>query len=98
MAYLVRVGHVPENISGVGSRGYQIFRRSTRVVVRWGGIDVVGRRFRWNGAPKSKVHPLRTVAKAKAFRIRTIKSQLEQGYSRLPPGARILPKRERDAF
>ena|SRR6516165_8620078 len=98
MAYLVRVEHVPENVSGVGSRGYQIFRRGTRVVVRWGAIDVVRRRFHWNGAPKSKVHPLRTLSKAKAFRIRAIRSQLEQGYSRLPAGARILPRRQRDAF
>jgi hypothetical protein len=33
MAYLVRIGPVAENASGIGARGYQVFRRGKDVTV-----------------------------------------------------------------
>ncbi len=36
MPYFVQIGLIPENKTGVGSRGYHVYRRGTRVRVIWG--------------------------------------------------------------
>jgi len=95
MAYLVRIGAIPENASGVGSRGYHIFRRGSWVVVAWGAVEVLPqRRIHWCRMPRRLTHRLRTVKAAKAFRLRQIASQVDDGYSRLPVGIHILPQRK----
>jgi len=95
VAYLILVGHIPENISGVGARGYHVYRRHTVVHVAWGRIGTVQRRavgFIWKQTPVRKIHKCWTVRRAKAKRQELIDEQLAQGYRRLPPGQPIQPK------
>ena len=61
MPYLVRVGAIESNVSGVGSRGYAVFRSGRRVTVWFGKIEVHGSgvsRFYWYHQPSKKKHPL----------------------------------------
>ena len=94
MAYLVRIGHIPENKSGVGTRGYYIRRRGTHVVTRWGAVLVDPRkRFYWVHVPREKIHRCDTVGGAIAFVAKKL-AELEDsvGYSRLPAGCKIRPR------
>jgi hypothetical protein len=50
MPYLVRIGRIKVNKSGVGSRGYVIVRRGNVVICRWGQVDVINGAFYWNGS------------------------------------------------
>ena len=91
MAYFVKVGAVPSNLFGVGSRGFHIYRRSTRVVTVWGAVEVrPGRRFFWAYTTQHKMFRCGSPAAAirKARELAAIRAE-QRGYSRLPPGARI---------
>jgi hypothetical protein len=47
MPYFTNIGpggSNKQNPSGIGSRGYWIFRRGTDVYTRWGAVTIVGRR------------------------------------------------------
>lgn len=98
MAWYVLVGHIPQNKSGVGARGYQLYRSGTKVHCEWGKIEVTGgmtSRFRWaHGRRGRKTHPCRTVSNAVEKRLSLERGLLSQ-YSRLPPGSRILPATKR---
>ena len=91
MAYFVKIGPFPENWSGVGSRGYHIYRRGKTVIVRWGAIEVKsGARFYWRYA-NPKTFPFKSEQAAKAWLAAEIeRRESRQRYSRLPPGQRIL--------
>lgn len=96
MAYLVRIGAIRENRSGVGSRGYHVFRRGTVVIIDWGGVEVLrNRRFHWISEPQGMTYRRRSVENAKALLLEIVQDQIGQGYSRLPVGVRILPRRGR---
>lgn len=91
MAYFVNVGTFQENKSGVGSRGYQLFRRGKHVITRWGGIAVTSKReFHWCYKPKEKIYPCESVqaAKQKLSQLRLHRTENEN-YSRLPVGIKI---------
>jgi hypothetical protein len=90
MPYFVKIGPFPENVKGVGSRGYHIFRRGSKVFVRWGAIEVrPGARFYWR-YNNEKPFPFRTERAAKAWLAEEIvRRQKRQRYSRLPAGQRI---------
>jgi hypothetical protein len=61
MAYFVKIGAIDRNKSGVGSRGYQLFRRGRKVIARWGSVRVApGRKFYWAYRPQEKVYPYRS--------------------------------------
>lgn len=92
MAYLTLVGNIPGNKGGIGARGYHVYRRGTSVHVVWGGIET--RRgqmvsLAWARTTQYKIHRCRSIAAALALSKRLIWAQIEQGYSRLPPGTRI---------
>jgi len=91
MAYLVRVGAFPENISGVGSRGYHTYRRGCRVITIWGGVEVrPGRKFYWSQTTQHKIY--RKSSERGAVKcLGDILFRLidGEGYSRLPAGAPI---------
>lgn len=91
MAYFVNVGPFPENWSGVGSRGYQLFRRDCTIVTRWAGIEVTPKReFRWCHKPKEKIYKFKSVLAAKEEMRKMIRHRIEvEGYSRLPAGIKI---------
>lgn len=100
MPYFVRIGHIEQNKSKVGSRGWYIRRMGTKVVVEWGAVEVRRNwrhtRFYWVAPwPYSKTVPCRTVRRAEEEvegRIARIvgPSSGGGGYSRLPPGVYIL--------
>jgi hypothetical protein len=90
MAYLIRIGAFPENVSGVGSRGYHAFRQGRRVVTIWGGIDVRNRTFYWAYTTQHKIY-VRASERAAAKFLKDILRRLMngEGYSKLPTRARI---------
>jgi hypothetical protein len=91
MAYFVRIGAIPTNWSGVGSRGYHIFRRGKVVTVRWGPVEVrPGRNFYWRGKTEKRfVH--RSEQSARTWYGGEIERRLmRERYSRLPTGTKIL--------
>src|SRR5437762_2251174 len=61
MPFFVNIGPIPENLPGVGSRGYHVFRRGRKIITRWGAVHVgSGRRFRWAGKPQEKIYTWRS--------------------------------------
>jgi hypothetical protein len=56
MAYFVKIGAIPENKGGVGSRGYHAYRRGKRIITVWGGVEVrPSRRFYWAYATHNRI-------------------------------------------
>jgi len=91
MAYFVRIGAIPTNRYGVGSRGYHIFRRGKAVTVRWGPVEVrPGRKFRWRGKTEKRfVHSSEQAARD--WYVREINRRIKrERYSRLPTGTKIV--------
>jgi len=88
VAHFVRIGVIESNLSGVGARGYQLFRRGRSIVARWGPVVVLpGANFRWVYW-QQKVYKLasETAAKTKYAKLLT---QRAATYSRLPTGRSI---------
>ncbi len=89
MPYFVKIGANPTNYSGVGSRGYQIYRRARRVNRTWGSVEVrPGRHFVWIYT-QQKVHNCSSERAAVALVRKLVDEREAAGYSRLPPGRRI---------
>lgn len=89
MAYFVRIGAIRTNMSGVGSRGYQLFRRGRTIVVRWGPVEVRRhRRFFWVHKPQEKIYR-RASENAAKQEIREMMRVRERTYSKLPRSVRI---------
>ena len=91
MPYLVKIGAIPENTSGVGSRGYHVYRRKRRVTTVWGHIEVRPRsQFYWAHTTQHQVRTFRTVRAAAAY-VKTVLRRFLDGesYSRLPQGVKI---------
>jgi hypothetical protein len=89
MPYFVRIGVIPTNKRGVGSRGYQMFRRGRTIVVRWGAVEVRPHgRFFWFHEPQEKVYRHASESAAKRA-IREMMRLREQTYSKLPRGVAI---------
>jgi hypothetical protein len=95
MTYLVNIGASganANNVSGIGSRGYHVFRRGRTVVCRWAGVEVSAhRRFTWSRTPAEKSFTHHSEAEAKEFLRALIhaKTRPGVGYSRLPQGSSI---------
>ena len=94
MPYFIRIGHVSQNVSGYGQRGYHCFRRGTRVVRLLGAVEAPRTgRVHWRGNnPKEKIDTFPTVAEAKAGLKKRIRLVLKT-YSRLPTGKKIWKKK-----
>lgn len=93
MSYLVRVGRIDRNESGVGARGYSVHCEGNVVVVRWGPIDVRKACFYWRHPPREKRLRFGSpqLARREAERLRQIKCRTgvrmgHGGYKRLPKG------------
>jgi hypothetical protein len=95
MAYFVKIGSIPTNKSGVGSRGYQLFRRGRYIVVRWGAVEVIKpRRFYWCYKPQEKIYSCKSALAAKEEMREMTRHRIEnEGYSALPVGAKIGAQR-----
>lgn len=93
MAYFVKIGAIPQNKSGVGARGYQLFRRGRQIVARWGSVEVApGRKFYWAYNCQEKIYRYRSEQAARGAMRELIKRRIDrEGYDQLPVGARIIP-------
>ncbi len=93
MPYFVQIGLIPENKTGVGSRGYHVYRRGTRVRVVWGPVGTVrGRTVKmvWERTTVHTDYRCRSERAAIAKLQDIVSSRIREGYSRLPVGARIM--------
>ena len=91
MAYFVKIGGFASNRSGVGSRGYHIYRRGNQVYTVWGPVEVrPGRRFYWVQTTLHKVFRCSSPEAATRRKQQLIELRSgRKGYSRLGVGARI---------
>lgn len=91
MAYFVKVGAIPSNKSGIGSRGFHIYRRGSHVFTVWGPVEVRRLRlFFWAQTTQFKSYRCSSTAAAIRKRKALIEERSEKrGYSRLPTGVRI---------
>jgi hypothetical protein len=91
MPYFVSIGAVEQNKSGVGSKGYHLFRRGRRITTRWGPVAVApGRKFYWCSSTREKRFLHRTEKSARLDMKERIRQRVElEGYSRLPTGVKI---------
>src|SRR5258705_3727797 len=92
MPYFVKIGAINQNVSGVGSRGYQQFRRGRRIITRWGPIDALRTKFYWRGSPAEKIYTYRSEKLAQLdLKERNRGTEELERYSRLPSGVKIRP-------
>lgn len=91
MAYFVKIGAIAKNQSGVGARGYHIYRLGRIVTCVWGSVEVrVPRRFYWARTTQYKTYSCKTIESAKTKKALLVESRVAiDGYSRLPTGVRI---------
>jgi hypothetical protein len=92
MAYFVRVGSISKNKGGVGARGYQLFRRGSVVITRWGSVTVGSNRsFSWAWEkPREKKYAYGSAERAIRRYQELVKHRVDvEGYDRLPTGAVI---------
>lgn len=94
MPYLTRAGANHDNLSGLESRGYHVFRRGCRVRVVWGPIDFPRSRtvsVVWTRATLYKDYRRSSPQAAVALARRIVSERVTEGYSRLPVGCLITP-------
>lgn len=99
MGYYVNVGHFNENKSGLGSRGWRIWRRGNSVHLMWGAVRVhhLKRKvvIEWTELrPQVRTHRFRSASLAEKFRLLRIKTKTSgrngnKGYSKLSKGGKI---------
>ena len=92
MSYLTNIGLQPRNQSGVGARGYHVFRRRLTVSTRWGRVLVLPGQipqFKWATTPRLNRKRFSSLDAAMRC-LRSIQKRKEgRGYRRLPKGQRI---------
>ncbi len=91
MPYFVKIGAIKQNVSGLGSRGYHLFRRNKYIIARWGSLQVApGPKFCWCCKPQEKKYKYRTESDARIALTEFIRLRIErEGYSRLPARGKI---------
>ncbi len=92
MAYLLLAGNIPQNKSGVGCRGYQVFRRRRVVRVVWGPVEFVRCqtvRLVWERTTMHQEYRCGSEWDAADLVRKIIEERLADGYERLGPGNRI---------
>ena len=97
MPYLVQIGAIRRNKTGIGSRGYHVYRRGIRVRVVWGPVRTVrGRtvKFVWERTTMHKDYRCSSERAAIARLKDIVAARRSEGYSLLPVGARILRRAE----
>jgi hypothetical protein len=88
MPYFVQLGPIASNQSGVGSRGYQLFRKGCTIITRWGPVEVrPGRRFFWVHR-QERCYPMRSERLAREEYHRRLAARVVS-YKRLPKGVQI---------
>jgi hypothetical protein len=103
MPYFINVGVFKGLKSGVGARGWRVWRREKVIHVHFGPIEVSDRypkRFRWARGPTKQKFSERSIEAARKEMQRRIdekrskrRANGDKEYQELPPGHRILAKR-----
>ena len=92
MRYFFRVGDIPTNKSGLGARGYQVYRRGTTVRVVFGPIRSTRRQmvsFEWERTSLFVDYPHKSIAEA-IQKVEKIHAERERNkYLPLRPGDKI---------
>ena len=104
MAYFMNVGRVEGLKWGLGSRGWQIWRRGKVVFVRWGAIEILSgypKRVFWTGDFQPEKYRFPNENSAIQERARRIKQKTTGKigswhgvYQRLPRGQTIRSKKK----
>jgi hypothetical protein len=90
--YVVYHGTKPDTLGGTSAKGYWIFRSGSRVVARWGAVDVAGSRggsFRWRTQPNEETWTVHSDDEARQHLAAKVRLKHRSGYDLLPPGRRI---------
>jgi hypothetical protein len=92
MATFIKIKPQESNLSGIASKGYNIYRRGNKVFIKWGAIKSQSRKFYWAGPnlPQSKVAEFKTLKETLAFYKDKIRRINNQEYNKLPIGKKIL--------
>jgi hypothetical protein len=83
--FLVRIGRIQTNVSGVGARGYGVFRAGRTVVTLFGKVEALGSgktRFFWRRQPGSKTYRCSSTEAARQLARRLVREQLSEGVER----------------
>jgi predicted DNA-binding WGR domain protein len=92
VSYFVYHGTNPDTLGGTSAKGYWVFRRGSRVIARWGAVDVAGSRggtFRWRTGFNEKTWCFRSDEEARQHLAAKVRERLRNGYDLLPPGRKI---------
>lgn len=92
MATYIKIAPQDSNRGGIASKGYQIYRRSGRVTIKWGAIISVSRKFYWAGKrlPQIKIIAFKSLKEATSYWVDKIGRIKRQDYKKLPAGKKIL--------
>jgi hypothetical protein len=104
MPYFINVGRFEDLKGVIGSRGWHIWRRGRTVHVRWGAIEIDGRkvkRFHWAGTPVLKSITHRTEQAAMDDVVARIhektadsRQNAHHPYQKLPTGQKIVQRKK----
>ncbi|MEO8399901.1 MAG: hypothetical protein ABI550_08835 [Ignavibacteriaceae bacterium] len=88
MISYINIGVEKKNLSGIGSRGYNINRRNKDVIIKYGAIEVFGRmgkRIVWaKGEPHIVEKNFKTIKEADKYKRHQIKKRISHGYESIP--------------
>jgi hypothetical protein len=85
MPFFVKIAYQAQNKSKITSKGYGIKRVGTIVIVMYGAIKSINRKFYWMGAklPMVLEYKFKKVEEANHFKKIKIKEKINTGYSPL---------------
>lgn len=92
MATYIKIKPQESNVSGITSKGYNIYRRGNKVFIKWGAIKSKSRKFYWAGQnlPQSIITEFKTLQETKVFYNDKIRKINREDYNKLPVGKKIL--------
>mgnify|MGYP001351584732 CR=1 FL=1 len=83
MISYINIGVEKKNLSGIGSRGYYIFRRKKSIIIHYGAIEtvgIVGRKIVWAGKPHIVEKKFKSINEADKYKVQQIKKRISHGY------------------
>jgi len=92
MATYFKIAPYNRNLGGITSKGYVITMKPRAVIVKWGSIKSISRKFYWAGRrlPQVKTIKFRTTLQAKQYYQEKVKDKISGGYLKMPRGKRIM--------
>jgi hypothetical protein len=92
MPTFIKIAPQRSNQSGITSKGSIICRTGKTVIMKWGAIVSINRKFYWAGhnLPQVKHRKFRTIVEAENHKNERILRRSNKNYQRLPSGQSIL--------